>query len=134
MKMNDDQNHQKIAAEFRRLREAERRAAPAFIIRKDRQLNSPSGSRSSMPVRFALAAAVVLFVLAGLLNLNRNGHSVDSGNESGQYPEEFQMTLAYEMPTDFLLDTAWDPLASTVPEFQIATPSYEYLEETSDDL
>lgn len=131
--MTDPFIDDKMAEDFRRLRELEQKSAPAFEL----LLRPHNGAQTSRyfrpPVRLALAASAVLIMLVIMMNPIPREDSTGSVIESRHYLDDIQLTLADEMPTDFLLDTPWFQLASTTPQFQLLIPSYEYLEERSDE-
>ena len=131
--MTDTHNDDKLVADFRRLRETEIKSAPTFEFLLRPRSDSRPGHRFRRPVGMVLASTALLIVVVNLMNSSRDLRSIDSIVNSGIYPDDFQLALAYEMPTDFLLDTPWFHLASTTPEFQFLTPSYEYPKENSDD-
>jgi hypothetical protein len=117
--MVEHSNRDPIAAEFRHLRHTDANAVPAFRVDRKPAADFPRWPRRAP---LALAAAAVVVVLGSVTVLRTAPEGVDTVPPA-----------AWDMPTDFLLDTPWYDLAGTVPDFQLDIPSYDIPEVTPDE-
>jgi len=119
----------KWSADFRHLRKQDEQSAPDF----HHLIEAASKTRASMlldrPVVYALGGAAMLALIILVISSQDPMAPSIPGAVSSLNETEFKLNLAYEMPTDFLLEPLWFPLESTTPHFDLSIPTYEYREE-----
>lgn len=129
----------KLASDFSQLRDEERQAAPSFKTVS----GTPSGSLPQpgilRPASLALAVSVILIAVIILLNPISSERTDEYVTNPVDDFINLEPMLAFEMPTDFLLETPWYQLADmspeiTTPEFNYEPPLYEYPEDQSHEL
>lgn len=99
--MRDTREEGRLREAFGRLRDEERRAAPAFDHIMNRSRNPPLPHRVER-LRLAGAATAILLLALGILQLTR---ITTPGNDAGALAAELQRTSAvWRSPTDFLLE------------------------------
>ncbi len=130
---NDNGTDEGISSDFGRLREIERNAVPSFARLAKSPTVSPTHQVWLQSARVAAVAGAVLVSVMVLLVSNGRNSSMDSGNQTAQVWDDSQWALAYEMPTDFLLEAPQYEFAGTTPQFKLLIPSYEILEEMTDE-
>lgn len=123
-----------LKAEFRRLRETETHAAPGY--RQPLTGSAPvKPLRSLQPVmQFALLALMLVTVSAVLFDMGRDSSTPESAQIGPGPLDQGERIAAYEMPTDFLLDTPWFDLAATTPDFDFEFLQYDIPEDLSDEI
>ena len=129
----------KLASDFSQLRDEERQAAPSYrTVSK-----APSGPQPQpgiwRPASLALGVSVILIAVVILLNPISSERTDEYVTNPVDDFIELEPMLAFEMPTDFLLETPWYQLAGmspeiTTPEFNYEPPMYEYPEDQSHEL
>jgi hypothetical protein len=131
--MTEPQNEIRLKAEFRQLRETESELAADY-----RQLlarRSPDvPCRGFHPaVSFAAAAAVLALAIGLFLNMGRDPAMTGLVETAQPLPQTFDPVAAFEMPTDFLLDTPWFELARTTLDFDFEFPQLDIPESIADE-
>ncbi len=116
--MNEPLNENDMKAEFRQLRETEMRVVPGFRQTADGPAEIAPRRHIRPVIQFALLALMLVAGGAVLFDLQH----------------EQPMPVAFEMPTDFLLDTPWYDLAATTPDFDFEFPQYDIPEDLSDEI
>jgi hypothetical protein len=131
--MTDPLNENNLKAEFRRLRDTEMRAAPSY--RQTRAAPAPAAPRRRMQpaLQFALVALLVVAASAVLFDRVRDRSMPETAEIGPSAPADGDRLAAFEMPTDFLLETPWFDLASTTPDFDFEFPQYDIPEDLSDE-
>jgi hypothetical protein len=131
--MTDPLHEKDLKAEFRRLRETETRAAPSY--RQMRAAPAPAAPRRRMQpaLQFALVALLVVAASAVLFDTMRDRSMPETAEIGPTTLADGDRLAAFEMPTDFLLETPWFDLASTTPDFDFEFPQYDIPEDLSDE-
>ena len=129
----------KLASDFSQLRDEERQAAPSY----SNVSRAASGSLPQpgiwRPASLALAVSVILIAVIILLDPISSERTDEYVTNPVDDFIELERMLAFEMPTDFLLETPWYQLADmspeiTTPEFNYEPPLYEFPEDQSHEL
>lgn len=127
--LNDNQ----LKDEFRRLRETESQAAPNYRQSLAGSSRAEPRRRFRPAIQFVTASAVLVATIAIFLNTGRDQSQPEMAETAPQVPEEVDLIAAFEMPTDFLLDTPWFELAWTTPDFDFEFPLYDIPKDLSDE-
>jgi len=131
--MTETLNDNQLKDEFRHLRETESQAAPNYRQSLAGSSRAAPRRRFRSAMQFAMAAGVLVVVIAVFSNTGRNQSQPEMAETTLQVLEEVDLIAAFEMPTDFLLDTPWFELARTTPDFDFEFPQYDIPEDLSDE-
>jgi len=129
----------KLASDFSRLRDEERKLTPSYSNVSRTPSEPPAQPGIRRPASLALAVSVILIAVIILLNPISSERTDDFVTNPVDDFIDMEPMLAFEMPTDFLLETPWYQLHDmspefTPPEFNYLPPLYEYPEDQSHEL
>mgnify|MGYP000146212663 CR=1 FL=1 len=131
--MTDPLNEKDLKAEFRHLRETEMRAAPSYRQTRAGPAPAPPRWRMQPALQFVLVALLVVAASAVLFDAVREQSMPETAEIGPPALADWDRLAAFEMPTDFLLETPWFDLAATTPDFDFEFPQYDIPEDLSDE-